>query len=261
MILFESDLTRRAGELYYSQHRENMASCLHLHNSFELAYVYKGQLMLTVDGSAYTVTEGQAALLFPNQIHGYQRDGYSDAYVCIFPGDLVGDFAKMAQKSRPVSPIFEMEAALADDIAASAGERLLLQSHLYRMLHTFQKTAVYSPHAASGSELTGDIVTRIAARHTEALTLQIIARELGYDHKYLSAVLQKGLHTTFRALLNEYRISHAKELLMRTDSPVEQIAGECGYESLCSFNRNFKALTDTTPSLYRAHQRKKGPSV
>ena len=61
----------------------------------------------------------------------------------------------------------------------------------------------------------------------------------------------KNLNTTFRALLNDYRIGKAKYLLDSGTDSIANIAYECGYDSLVSFNRNFKKLTGLTPSQYR----------
>ncbi|MBR6726869.1 MAG: helix-turn-helix transcriptional regulator, partial [Clostridia bacterium] len=83
------------------------------------------------------------------------------------------------------------------------------------------------------------------------ITMQDVARAIGYDHHYLSNLVQKGLGTTFRTLLNEYRISHAQYLLISGQDTVVSIADACGYDSLCSFNRNFKEITGTTPTAYR----------
>jgi AraC-like DNA-binding protein len=78
-----------------------------------------------------------------------------------------------------------------------------------------------------------------------------LAKEMGYDHRYVTSLIKKGLDTTFRALLNEYRIQNAQYLLATESKNIAEIAYECGYDSLCSFNRNFKEITGTTPKLFR----------
>ena len=252
MIFFESDRTRSDGELYYSRHFHDLASHLHLHNSFELLCLEEGELILELGKETFTVRAGQGVLLFPNQFHGYRRTWPSRGYVCVFSAELVGEFSQKTQKFYPVCPLFDPEdPSLGTRISSAAKDRYLLKSHLYAMLHSFEKAAVYVPRATHGTELTGQILSLIAERYREPITMREIAREMGYDHRYLTNLMQRGLHTTFRQLLNEYRISHAKHLLISTNSPVEQIAGECGYESICSFNRNFKEIAGTTPTAYR----------
>lgn len=256
MIIFESDRARSAGELYYSEYRTDLSSRLHLHDSLELVLVKAGSLCLITEGERHILTKGQGALLLPNCIHGYETSHHSDAYVCIFSKDLVGEFAKKTQKLHPVSPIFELsDEDTAARIHAARGSRYLLKSELYRLLDHFDRQTTYAPKATKRTELLGQILTAVAERYAEPLTLRALADELGYDHHYLTNLLQKGLATTFRKLLNEYRVSEAKRLLQSTELTVVQIAGDCGFEALCSFNRNFKEIVGTTPTAWREQHR------
>lgn len=47
------------------------------------------------------------------------------------------------------------------------------------------------------------------------------------------------------------RMLLAKELLLATSLPVKDIAIECGYYDISSFNRRFKAHTGMAPLQYR----------
>jgi AraC-like DNA-binding protein len=253
MIHFENDRERRSEGLYYAKRQRNLSCRLHLHDSFELVVMEAGTLAATVEGTAYTLHGGEALLVFPNQIHGYEKREGSLCGVFIFPAALVGEYFEKMRKKQPHVPVFSLQDPHLCDALLSVGERRWqLKSLLYGMLDAFDRTATYLPRHGAGTDLLGQIISRIAERYTEPLTLRTLAAELGYDHRYLTNLIQKELHSTFRHLLNEYRISRAEELLLRTDSPVEQIAGECGYESLCSFNRNFKGFTGTTPTAWRA---------
>ena len=87
--------------------------------------------------------------------------------------------------------------------------------------------------------------------YQENITVKDVAREMGYDHRYVTSLIKKGLDTTFRALLNEYRIQNAQYLLATEAKSIAEIAYECGYDSLCSFNRNFKEIVGATPKQFR----------
>ena len=97
----------------------------------------------------------------------------------------------------------------------------------------------------------GKILSFISMHYQENISVKDLAREMGYDHRYVTSLIKKGLDTTFRALLNEYRIQNAQYLLATESKNIAEIAYECGYDSLCSFNRNFKEITGTTPKLFR----------
>lgn len=51
--------------------------------------------------------------------------------------------------------------------------------------------------------------------------------------------------------LNNRRITHACKLLETTKLNSTQIAYECGYNNLRTFNRNFLKYTNTVPSEYK----------
>lgn len=253
MIYYEDDRERRSEGLYYAKRQRNLSCRPHLHDSFELIVMEEGTLHATVGGNAYTLHGGQALLVFPNQIHGYERHDGSLCCVFIFPAALVGEFYERMRKKQPHVPVFSLhDPKLCNALLSVGDRRWQLKSLLYGVLDVFDSTAVYLPRHTAGNDLLGQIINGIAERYTEPLSLRLLAAEFGYDHRYLTNLIQKELHTTFRHLLNEYRITRAEALLLRTNSPIEQIAGECGYESLCSFNRNFKAFTGTTPTAWRS---------
>ena len=52
------------------------------------------------------------------------------------------------------------------------------------------------------------------------------------------------------------KISHACYLLRNTRESVIDIAARCGYVSISSFNRNFKQLTDMSPTQYRDEKKR-----
>ena len=51
--------------------------------------------------------------------------------------------------------------------------------------------------------------------------------------------------------INELKIVYAKRVLRTTKKSILDIALDLGYESISSFNHNFKASTALTPSQYR----------
>jgi transcriptional regulator GlxA family with amidase domain len=52
--------------------------------------------------------------------------------------------------------------------------------------------------------------------------------------------------------LSQVRINRAQEYLTVSDLPVTEVAYLCGFASLKTFNRVFKALTGVCPSVYRS---------
>jgi len=56
---------------------------------------------------------------------------------------------------------------------------------------------------------------------------------------------------TFVTFVNEVRIGHACKLMSETDRQISDLAYVCGFNSLCNFNKIFKAAKGVTPKEYK----------
>ena len=79
-----------------------------------------------------------------------------------------------------------------------------------------------------------------------------LARELSVSENTLSRVINIAFGKSFPRLLNEYRISDAKNLLKNHEIPIHTLAYESGFNSLASFNRVFREICGETPTQFRA---------
>ena len=253
MFFYEQIRNDPSGCIYH-QRNVSLSFAPHLHNSFELIYVYEGRLDVIVDTSVFSVSEGQAILIFPNQIHATKYSEGAETYLCIFQNSLVGEFYQNSKNTVAEFPVFKVNGPeLINKISRSGDCRYLLKAYLYEIIHQFNSTCgKYVQRSNNITKPLEKIIAIISDRYPENINMKIIADELGYDHRYLSSLLKKHLNTTFRAFLNEYRVAHAKHLLISRTDIIANIAYECGYESVVSFNRNFKSITGITPSDFRA---------
>lgn len=258
MIYYEMNRSNPKGGIYY-QSNQNLNFRQHLHDSFEWIFVSEGEVDVTVDNRCFTVGAGQAILIFPNQIHQANTRTQSRTRLFVFENSLIGEFARIAKKNMVEHPVFPIDGeSLFARMRVAEASRYCLKAYLYEMVATFEKyCGEYSERRGKPAEHIGQVLTFISEHYTEPISMQDAARAIGYDYHYLSNLLQQGMHTTFRTLLNEYRVSHAKYLLLTSQNTISQIAGECGYESLCSFNRNFKEQSSMTPTAYREKGAKK----
>jgi AraC-like DNA-binding protein len=85
------------------------------------------------------------------------------------------------------------------------------------------------------------------------LNLGKLARCCGVAPKTLSTVLNQHLGTSFTDFVNRYRVDAVKERIVLPESRQLTIAGlayECGFNSLPTFQRAFKAVTGMSPREY-----------
>ena len=94
----------------------------------------------------------------------------------------------------------------------------------------------------------------------EGLSLFDIKPEI-YEHDRLCDIqFIRNLNQTYdeigeeinlRQYINQYRVDHAKYLIVDTDESITDIALSCGFQSIRNFNRVFCRLTGMTPQELR----------
>ena len=85
-------------------------------------------------------------------------------------------------------------------------------------------------------------------------SLRKLADLLSYDYSYISKFFIQKTNMNFNRYLNNRRLTQAAEMLTNTSTPnIQDIAFACGYDSIRSFNRNFKLVYDCTPLAYSAN--------
>lgn len=99
------------------------------------------------------------------------------------------------------------------------------------------------------------VVDSVAGSFHTDVTLNGLAQQFNISPSYLSTLFKKETGKSFTEYLTQKRLSFAKELLRRTDLPINVIAAECGIADNNYFARIFKAQENMTPAQYRAdHQ-------
>jgi AraC-like DNA-binding protein len=78
-----------------------------------------------------------------------------------------------------------------------------------------------------------------------------LARELGCSADHLSRRFRARTGRRLIEAVHRRRIDHAMQILRESDMSVAEAAWACGFSRPSHFNRVFKALTGTTPKMFR----------
>jgi AraC family transcriptional regulator len=95
------------------------------------------------------------------------------------------------------------------------------------------------------------VLTFINERISRTVTLSDLAREAGLSAAYFSQRFKSSTGTSPHQYLLQLRVCKAKKLLEASESPVIDIAAECGFQTQQHFARIFRRLTMRTPTEYR----------
>ncbi|BCL70058.1 transcription regulator [Vibrio nigripulchritudo] len=80
--------------------------------------------------------------------------------------------------------------------------------------------------------------------------MSIAAYSEQHFHRVFKEVVGEPIHQYIRRARMEYA---ANQLMFDTSSPILDIANNCGFSSLSSFNKAFKATFDMSPGKWRKH--------
>ena len=147
-------------------------------------------------------------------------------------------------------------------LAASGLERVALFSLCSRNSGRRPRTEVAvaqgADHECAQPKRLEQILAYIAANFNRPnLSCREIANVEGMGLPAFSRLFERHVRCACGEYINHLRIYKACQLLVETDDAITTIGLEVGYDTLSTFNRNFRRLIGKTPSAFRA-ERKSG---
>lgn len=100
----------------------------------------------------------------------------------------------------------------------------------------------------------GQVVEYMENNYTDQINLKETAGKFGFSEHYLSRLFSRVLGIPFRQYLNKIRIKHAAERIILNRESISNIAFDCGFNSISTFNRTFREIKGCSPMQYRKMQ-------
>ena len=105
--------------------------------------------------------------------------------------------------------------------------------------------------AQQKSSIVKQTVAYIRTHYSDDISSFVIAEKLHVSDGYLRALFKKECSCTIKDYIQQYRIERAKELLLKDEKKIYEIAEQCGFTSSQHFSRVFHQLTGMTPGEYK----------
>jgi two-component system response regulator YesN len=99
--------------------------------------------------------------------------------------------------------------------------------------------------------LVGEIKHYIRHHLDSDLTLTTISNLVNYSSTYVSRVFNQTAHKSLTTYINHVRIEKAKELLQKTNEPIQSIALKVGFDTSQYFSLVFKKTVGVSPRDFR----------
>ncbi len=104
---------------------------------------------------------------------------------------------------------------------------------------------------ANGQRAMQEACNFIATHFHEALTLEMVAKQIGFSKFYFERLFKQFANMTFYQYVIKCRLSYAQQLLADRSLSITDIATRSGFSGVSTFTRSFRQVTGLTPSEYR----------
>lgn len=241
---------------YRSNPHKNWVMPPHIHEFSEIAFTLSGITTVYVGGVRYELPKNHLILILPNQIHEYTDETASELRCAVFSNDHIPCFFHMVKNTVPTNPVLDFSDSpdLLDALSNCAPtDTLKLCGLLNLICDRLLRSSGFSERTAGEHSMFYEVIRYVSENFTQDIKLSDLAKRLGYHEKYLSSSLHALTGMNFRTFLASYRVNFAKDLLRTRHSKatrISDVALQCGFSSINSFNRAFREITGMTPTQY-----------
>lgn len=248
----------------YCWYGNNMTFPPHIHKELELIMVTSGEIEITIDTSVQVLSQGDICIFFPNTIHGYRSIDNSDNLLLIFNGSMLPLYKNIfstyetsnnyIHASEVPSEVYTSLHSINEELS-NKNDTGIITGYLYlvigRLLPLLNLKKIENN---LNVELIERILIYIQQNYMNDITLSSIAQALNISPFYLSKVFSHNIGLRLDKYINELRINYANHLLANSQKQITEIAFECGFDTIRSFNRVYKTITSFTPREFRQQQ-------
>lgn len=234
----------------------------HFHAGIELAYILRGEMLITLDGKRQILHAGQLAIAPSYIVHSYQSFGFCESVVLIIPPSWI-PFCKSILEGQtfqrliydddsPDGPLLSSMLALADILRDNEPPQnpTLVRGYLYVILGILiEKVGLARRENECDTHLVRDILVFLQEHYTENVSQKTLAEQFGYSQSRFSHIFNNAFGCGVPEYLYSLRCRRAGELIA-DGVPILHAALSSGFESPRTFYRCFRQYFGMTPSEY-----------
>lgn len=213
----------------------------------ELTIAIKGQLKYEVDGESYTVNGGDCLFIKSGQTRMRKKSEQCDYVSFNFYDNVYIDLP--VHISDCVTSEIKLILSVCDQIYLKYNNWFNKVDKALELIFNLLKDKISS---LEENPVIISIKRYIRKNLSCKLTLNAIAKQVGYTPNYCDALFKKETGISIINYLIMERIAEAKRLLDEKILSLKDIADSVGFEDYNYFSRTFKKLSGISPTEYRA---------
>ncbi|MGG6314129.1 helix-turn-helix domain-containing protein [Paenibacillus macerans] len=243
----------------------------HFHAEVEFIYVESGEIRIGVNEEKRLLRQGDMVVCSSKDIHYFDSRGLeSKIMILIFKPDWIAPSKSWPVDFRFASPFISgdipgleaVQVLLRNMLRENAGRRpgyqMLLKAGVLELCGLLQRYWDTIP-INRGSKVKSEsrrarmqqILSYIEEHYREDLDVAAMSKQFHMEPSHFSRSFKSTIGMNFKSYLNTVRVLTAEHLLLTSDLSILEIALECGFSSIRTFNRVFKELRGCIPSSMR----------
>lgn len=258
----------------------------HWHKEVEIIYAKKGKINIGLNNQIIELIEGEIVYFASGEPHYFLASPDSERYVYQFDLRLFNElflrineeplteFLKGGERLSSNWPM-ELKQIVKNlllelyqlEVKCPEGKNYLAVGCLYRLigklyeqlprnnsyLYTKSNTDIQKQETL---ERLNKIFDYVENHYQEDITIENIAKFIGYNPHYFTRFFKKNIGQTFIQFLTEYRLNQAKFILVNENISMTEVSEKSGFSSVKTFHHVFKKSVGQSPLQYRKNKNK-----
>lgn len=249
----------------------NISFLAHWHKEIELIYIRSGSARVSINNHIFTAHEGDMVICDTGDIH------YSDSYdmdnsldFIIFDPSIISSFYKNTHFIHPLISKNQLKdyglTEILNNLIQTVGRELVrkepyyqdivkstLREFWYLLKRKIPRSSLDLQSQNNRNNMLYDLqqlLSYLDDHYTDNITLEFAANKMNFSESHFSKVFKKLTGINFVTYLNLVRVEQAANQLQNTPSKITDIALNCGFNNIRTFNRVFKEITGYTPTEF-----------
>ncbi|WP_159800094.1 AraC family transcriptional regulator [Flavobacterium sp. MK4S-17] len=249
---------------------------IHYHPEYEINFILNGKGVKRIIGDHIEeIDDVELVLVGPNLYHGWELNKCTEKKIheitIQFHNDLFSDSLLSRRIMGPIKEMFNRSnhgILFSKKTGEELADRLVRISKLDGMDYFLEVISILHDMANSRNQrllstYTVDYDTfedddkmklvyeYIQKNFSNKITLDEVSDIASMSPVSFNRFIKKRTGKTFVNYLNDIRVGYAARWLTEKDLSISEIAFKSGFNNIANFNRIFKSVKNTTPSLYR----------
>ena len=248
----------------------NLEYLAHWHMDVEIIYVCEGSIRVGINNESRVLSKGEIAICSSGDIHYYDNMGLkSSGIMLIFNPEIIG-----LKRGWPLNSKFKYPFVKAPEVS---NEIFTLLNSIFKEMQQekqhydfFVKSLIFKlcgillrcvPLSTVNVKIDNKKLPLINAmknaldyiekNYSEDITLEAAAKKANLSMFYFSRIFKDISGMNYKTYLNSVRVNKAESMMKTSSTPVTEIAFECGFNSIRTFNRVYKGIKKDIPSNIR----------